>query len=75
MNIYFISLTRGLSGYYIQLAATNEDVVRGYANNYYANNWCSVYTAEDMDRLRSQGYATQIINSTPIDLGDNPKYD
>lgn len=35
MNTYYISLTRGLTGYYVQVEADNESIVREYAANYY----------------------------------------
>lgn len=76
-NVYYLSLSRGLAGYYIKILATDEDVVRGYGSNYYANNWCSVYTQEDFDRVRNGiNWKHVVINEDdPIELNDCPYYD
>ena len=73
---YYISLTRGLTGYYVQVEADNESIVREYAGNYYGRLWCSVYEQEDLQELKSIGYKTIVINEgDPVVLGDSPLYE
>lgn len=74
-NAYYISLTRGMSGYYIKVLATDSNVARGYADNYYANNWCSVYVEEEIEELIMKGYKTIIINENdPVVLNDSSEW-
>lgn len=74
-NKYYISLTRGLIGYYVLVLATDEYVAREYASNYFDHNWCSVYDEDSIERIKSK-YKTIIINEdNPVVLGDTGTYE
>lgn len=73
---YYISLTRGLSGYYVKVSAVSEDVARQYAENYFSHNWCSIYVEEELMRFRAKGYKTIVINEEdPVILGYSGRYE
>ena len=75
---YYISLVRGLTGYYVKVLATDIEVVRGYAAKYYGKLWCSVYTEHDLEVMKEKWKTLRctIINEdNPIILNDNPSYE
>ena len=76
MNEYYISLTRGLLGYYVKVLATSIEVAREYASNYYGSLWCSVYENKDIEAFSSRGWKNIIINDNdPVILDDCPLYE
>lgn len=69
---YYISLCRGLIGYYVAVDAADIEVVRQHAMKYFGKLWCSVYT-EPYDK---NGAKCIIINENdPIILGDCPDWE
>lgn len=46
MNQYYLSLSRGLVGYYVLFEAPEEEYVRKHAELYFGGVWCSVYPAD-----------------------------
>lgn len=75
---YYISLVRGLTGYYVKVLATDIEVVRKYAVKYYGELWCSVYTEEELVDFMKKYYnitKVVVINAdAPVILNDNPNY-
>lgn len=72
MNKYYISLCRGLAGYYVCVEATSEDIVRQHASKYYGRLWCSVYK----EPYRRPGVKCIVINEDdPVLLNDCPDYE
>ena len=65
MSTYYASLVRGLYGYYVKFKAPSEEIVRKHLAKYFGRIWCSVYTPDDMLRLKGK-YTTNVINE------DNP---
>lgn len=43
MHRYYLSLCRGLIGYYVLFEAPDEATVRRHAAEYFGRMWCSVY--------------------------------
>lgn len=43
---YYLSLCRGLTGYYVMFKAPDEETVRRHAAEYFGRLWCSVYDEE-----------------------------
>lgn len=68
MQTYYASLVRGLVGYYVKFKAPSEEVVRVHLATYFGRMWCSVYTPEDMLRLKGQYTCTVINEDKPIVL-------
>lgn len=52
MNKYYVSLVRGLIGYYVLFEAPDEWTVRRHVSEYFGRMWCNVY---------SEGYFKQYI--------------
>lgn len=76
MNNYYISLARGLQGYYVLVKADNIEVVRKYALSYYGKLWCSIYEDYDMSLFKVIHPKCNIINENdPIELGSSFKYE
>lgn len=65
MRIYYASLVRGLTGYYVKFKAPNEEVVRRHLSLYFGRMWCSVYTALGLADL-TEKYECKVVNE------DNP---
>jgi mannosyltransferase OCH1-like enzyme len=65
-NTYYLSLARGLVGYYVKFKAPNEDVVRNHAAKYFGRLWCSVYQdiafAGVLERAARRGDSCIVIN-------------
>jgi len=71
MNEYYISLCRGLTGYYVYVKAPDEETVRKHAAEYFGKLWCSVYTSAYFREIIRRRYpsASRVINPTnPVDL-------
>lgn len=64
MKVFYLSLSRGLVGYYVKFEAISEEVVRRHAAKYFGGMWCSVYTeAYFMEILRKKyPHATRVVN-------------
>lgn len=71
MGIYYLSLVRGLSGYYVKFKATSAEVVSRHAAEYFGRMWCSVYSEDYFNLCIAGKYRTEhIINpDDPIELG------
>jgi len=48
---YYISLAQFLRGYYVEVIADDETIVREYASKYLPKLWCSVYKPEEIEKL------------------------
>lgn len=73
MKTFYLSLCRGLVGYYVKFEAVSEEAVRQHAYKYFGSMWCSVYTeAYFMEILRKRyPKATRVVNRDhPIILTD-----
>lgn len=71
MNIYYLSLTRGLYGCYVKFYAESEEVVRNHAAEYFGQIWGGIYTAAYFMEIIRKRYpsASRIINDArPIVL-------
>lgn len=44
MKKFYVSLVRGLIGYYVVFEAPDEETVRNHVAEYFGRMWCSVYT-------------------------------
>ena len=74
MKTFYISLCRGLSGYYVKVTAKSEDVVRQYATRYYGQLWCNIYTDAYFHEVVRKRYPTSskvINNRAPVELTDD----
>jgi hypothetical protein len=72
-NNYYVSLCRGLLGYYVFIQATDEDVVRDYCVKYMGKMWCSVYNYK---QIKSFVFDINIINPlSPIILNGCSDYE
>lgn len=79
MNIYYLSLCRGLVGYYVKFQAESEDVVREHAAMYFGRMWCTIYTEAYFREVLCRRYpkASRVVNrNNPIVLtGDNAEWE
>ena len=63
MHRYYLSLTRGLLGYYVLFEAPDEATVRRHAAEYFGRMWCSVYSEDYfVDHIRHNDPHTIVIN-------------
>ena len=69
INTYYVSLVRGLIGYYVKFTADNENIVREHCAEYFGRLWCSVYDEKYfLEHIYTP--ACKIINEDkPIHLG------
>jgi hypothetical protein len=70
-KIFFISLCRGLVGYYVKVIAYDEATVRRHAAEYFGRLWCSVYSEAYLYEILRKRFPdnTKIVNNNkPIDL-------
>lgn len=68
MHTYYVSLVRGLSGYYVKFRAPTEEIVRMHLSKYFGRMWCSVYTQDEIVELANK-YTVNVINEeNPICL-------
>ena len=65
-KIYYVSLVKGLLGYYVKFIAPDEDIVRMHCAEYFGRLWCSVYDANRISNIR--GSFKCINEDNPIDL-------
>ena len=78
MNEYYISLCRGLTGYYVLVLAESEEVVRQHAVEYFGKIWCNIYSSAYFREVICKRYpgASRVVNrSKPIDLSGGPSYE
>ena len=71
MKTFYLSLCRGLVGYYVKFIAPDEDTVRCHAAKYFGRLWCSVYTEAYFYEVLKRRYPnnSRIINKDrPIEL-------
>jgi hypothetical protein len=73
-NNYYISLCRGLIGYYVLAQAIDDMVVREYCTNYMGKMWCSVYEQKQFDKILTDFGGIVINKEKPIVLNDSPEY-
>lgn len=58
MKTYYLSLCRGLSGYYVKFIASDEEVVRRHAVKYFGKIWCTIYTEAYFYEVIKKRYPT-----------------
>lgn len=63
MKKFYVSLVRGLLGYYVVFEAPDEMTVRKHVAEYFGRLWCSVYTEEYFTNYIVGKYETRIINA------------
>ena len=68
MKIYYVSLVRGLVGYYVKFLAPSETIVRMHLAKYFGRLWCSIYSWTDLEKLKTQYNTTVINEDKPIKL-------
>lgn len=71
MKTFYLSLCRGLTGYYVRVEAPSEDAVRRHAIKYFGQMWCSIYTDGYFHEVLRKRYPTSskvINNRKPIVL-------
>ena len=67
MKRFYLSLVRGLIGYYVLFEAPDEWTVRRHASEYFGRLWCSVYEESYFNRFIAARYGTpKVVNA------DNP---
>ena len=68
MYTYYVSLVRGLTGYYVKFRAPAEEIVRKHLSKYFERMWCSIYTPDEIVELANK-YTVNVINEeNPICL-------
>lgn len=71
MKTFYVSLVRGLMGYYVVFEAEDESTVRNHVAAYFGRMWCSVYTKEYFNQHIAGKYPANVINADkPIVLED-----
>lgn len=74
-KVFYVSLCRGLSGWYVKFEAESEEVVRQHCAAYFGRMWCEVYSEAYYWEVLRKRYprATRVVNrDKPIVLqGDN----
>lgn len=71
MKRYYVSLVRGLMGYYVAFDAPDEMTVRNHVAAYFGRLWCSVYTEAYFNQRIVGTYPANVINADkPIVLED-----
>lgn len=71
MKKFYVSLTRGLLGYYVVFEAPDERTVRLHVLQYFGRMWCTVYTEEVFSTSIVGKYPTRLVNEDePIVLND-----
>lgn len=66
LHVFYVSLVRGLQGYYVKFLAPDEITVRQYAAKYFGRLWCSVYDPRDLRQIIERYGATVINSEQPI---------
>ena len=68
---FYVSLVRGLMGYYVVFEAEDEMTVRNHVAAYFGRLWCSVYTEADFNQRIVGKYDYKLVNGDkPIVLED-----
>lgn len=77
MKVYYLSLVRGLVGYYVKFVSTSMEIVREHAQKYFGRLWCSVYTKEQFDDIiRKFPVRVTVINEdNPIELKESSDWE
>ena len=77
MKVYYLSLVRGLVGYYVKFVSTSMGIVREHAHKYFGRMWCSVYTKEQFDdNIRKFPIRATVINeNSPIELNESSDWE
>jgi len=77
MKVYYLSLVRGLVGYYVKFVSTSMEIVREHAYKYFGRMWCSVYTKEQVDDIRRKFpmRVTVINEDNPIELKESSDWE
>ena len=74
MKTFYLSLCRGLTGYYVVFKAESEEAVRNHAIKYFGQLWCGIYSEAYFREILRKRYptATRIVNrDRPIVLTDS----
>jgi hypothetical protein len=70
-KIFYVSLVRGLTGYYVLFEAEDEMTVRNHVAAYFGRMWCGVYTKHYFYNNIAGKYPARIVNEDkPIILHD-----
>lgn len=75
MKNYYVSLVRGLLGYYVKITANSENVVRDYCHKYMGRMWCSVYPEDSLNEMKSKFTVMVINEDRPIKLNDSCEFE
>lgn len=62
MKRFYVSLVRGLLGYYVLFEAPDEMTVRKHVAEYFGRMWCEVYTEEYFKNRLVGKYPISVIN-------------
>lgn len=62
MPKFYVSLVRGLLGYYVVFEAPSRDVVVGHVAEYFGRMWCSVYDETYFNSRIKGVYPVQLVN-------------
>lgn len=67
---FYVSLVRGLLGYFVLFQSPNEDWVRDYCAKYFGKIWCSIYTPEQLVSMKWKHIVVTIVlnNKDEINL-------
>ena len=71
MKTFYLSLCRGLVGYYVVFKAESEEAVRAHAAEYFGQLWCSVYSEAYFREIIRKRFptASRVVNrDRPIEL-------
>lgn len=74
METYYVSLVRGLVGYYVKFNSISMELVRDHACKYFGRMWCSVYSEKELERIKSS-HNIKIVNDSPIILRDSSDWE
>jgi len=72
---YYVSLVRGLLGYYLKFNACSAEIVREHLLEYYGKLWCSIYTEQEFKSSRYYATAKVINEDAPIKLYNHYEWD
>ena len=62
MPKFYVSLVRGLVGYYVLFEAPDWATVRQHVAAYYGRMWCSVYSESEFNKHIVGTYPAKVIN-------------
>lgn len=75
MKTFYLSLSNGLSGYYVVFKAEREELVRTFAKENFGTMWLCVYSEAYFREILRRRYpnATRVVNrDRPIILQEVP---